>query len=306
MGENKKGCREYFGERLKSLRAEKGISQKVLADELGISKGAVSFYETCQNAPDIEILEAVSKYFGVSYAYLLGRTPNKTTNPELQAVCEYTGLSEKAVENIRSITHSGDNANILLERDEFRSIVTMLNKIKTIAVGQRYYNEIIVPNIESNYLLDSLFDGGEFNNHAKLLSNITYATSQLIECQFSDKTSVGISMIEYPQNWNSVYNEKLVLAEYQFTEHIIRNMINDIKNNTTSDNECFKEFGDQLGDNFDYLLLNLQSNLEYASNHYTGDKLDKRKQELQEDIELLDKFIKFYNEHYRKDGENNG
>lgn len=97
---SEKRCKDYFGERLKSLRNEKGISQKVLADELGISKGAVSFYETCQNTPDIEILDAVSKYFNVSYDYLLGRTPNKTTNTELKAVCEYTGLTENSVNTI--------------------------------------------------------------------------------------------------------------------------------------------------------------------------------------------------------------
>ncbi len=128
MDENKKGCREYFGERLKSLRAEKGISQKVLADELGISKGAVSFYETCQNAPDIEILEAVSNYFKVSYDYLLGRTLNKTVNANLKEVCDYTGLSEKAIEIICRISKSPDflysNAlNLILSSPYFALLI---------------------------------------------------------------------------------------------------------------------------------------------------------------------------------------
>lgn len=103
-----KSCREYFGERLKALRAEKGISQKVLADKLGVSKGAVSFYETCQNAPDIEVLEKVSNYFGVSYDYLLGRTSTKTTDTNKAGAADYLRISEKAVNNILGITLSSD------------------------------------------------------------------------------------------------------------------------------------------------------------------------------------------------------
>lgn len=125
---NEKRCKDYFGERLKSLRNEKGISQKVLADELGISKGAVSFYETCQNTPDIEILDAVSKYFNVSYDYLLGRTENKTAAPKLKAVCDYTRLSEKAIEIICAISKSPDSLysyalNLILSSPKFAAWV---------------------------------------------------------------------------------------------------------------------------------------------------------------------------------------
>ncbi len=105
MGNPKeKSCKYFFGERLRQLRNEKGLSQEALAKDLGISKGSLGFYETCKNTPDIEILDTVSKYFDVSLDYLLGRSTNKTTDTQLQAVCKYTGLSEIAIEIIQGNT----------------------------------------------------------------------------------------------------------------------------------------------------------------------------------------------------------
>ncbi|MBR3791664.1 MAG: helix-turn-helix transcriptional regulator, partial [Clostridia bacterium] len=39
----------------------------------------------------------IARYYGVSTDYLLGNSPNPTTDEKLQGVCKYTGLSEKAV-----------------------------------------------------------------------------------------------------------------------------------------------------------------------------------------------------------------
>ncbi|MDE5994781.1 MAG: helix-turn-helix domain-containing protein, partial [Oscillospiraceae bacterium] len=105
----KKSCKEFFGERLKLLRAQKGISQEALAKKLGISKGSLGFYETCKNTPDIEVLNAVSNFFNVSLDYLLGYTENPTNDTDLQAVCNYTDLSEKAVKSLLMAKNIGND-----------------------------------------------------------------------------------------------------------------------------------------------------------------------------------------------------
>ncbi len=295
---------EIFGKRLRRLRENRNLTQAQLAKKFNISRTTLGYYESAERTPDIVTLDRIAKFFEVPLDFLMGY--NDAQNKENSSICDSLGISEKSVENIRSVVQSGSNANILLEYDGFKDIVELLNKIKTITVGQRYYNERVFPNIENNYILDCLFNNSEFQAHIKLLSYIKYATSQIIERQFGDDISISISVIESPTNCNNLYNEKLVLTEYQFTEHIIRTMINDIKNDTTTDNDRFIEFDNQIGDSLDYLRLTLQSNLEDAPNHYTREELGKRKQEIQEDIEILDKFIKFYNEHYRKDSEGNG
>lgn len=60
-----------------NLRAEKGITQKEVESELGISKGLVSHYETGRNALSLDVLYKYANYFDVSTDYILGRTNEK-------------------------------------------------------------------------------------------------------------------------------------------------------------------------------------------------------------------------------------
>lgn len=64
-----------FGERIKGLRSEAGLSQSQLCKELNLKQTRLSSYETGQNMPSVEILESLADYFGVTVDYLLGRSP---------------------------------------------------------------------------------------------------------------------------------------------------------------------------------------------------------------------------------------
>lgn len=90
-------CLKIFGLRLKGLREERGISQRELAEIIGISKGAVYYYESDGRAPDIVTLEKISDCFNVSTDYLLGRTNARTKKPLLRSICDKTGLSDKSI-----------------------------------------------------------------------------------------------------------------------------------------------------------------------------------------------------------------
>lgn len=61
-----------FGQRLKTLRIHANISQKVLAERLGISKSSVSSYESGFRLPSYHILMRIARIFNVSTDYLLG------------------------------------------------------------------------------------------------------------------------------------------------------------------------------------------------------------------------------------------
>ena len=63
---------EKFTERLKELRQEKGLSQRQLAKETGISKSAIGFWETGERVPNAQAVVVLAKYFGVTSDYLLG------------------------------------------------------------------------------------------------------------------------------------------------------------------------------------------------------------------------------------------
>lgn len=61
----------YFAEKLKSLRAEKKVSQEKLAQYLNVSFQAVSKWETGNTYPDITLLPDIARFFGVSIDDLL-------------------------------------------------------------------------------------------------------------------------------------------------------------------------------------------------------------------------------------------
>ena len=61
-----------MNERLKLLRKEKGVSQKVVAKEIGVTLSAYSNYEQGIREPSNQILINLCKYYNVSADFLLG------------------------------------------------------------------------------------------------------------------------------------------------------------------------------------------------------------------------------------------
>lgn len=60
-----------IADRIQHLRKSKGISQEELADKIGVSRQAVSKWESEQTTPDIEKVILMSDYFEVTTDYIL-------------------------------------------------------------------------------------------------------------------------------------------------------------------------------------------------------------------------------------------
>ncbi len=67
-----------FGEKLKTMRKEAGMTQKELADRLGITKSVVSYYELQERTPSPDVLIRLAGIFHVTTDYLLGIDQRKT------------------------------------------------------------------------------------------------------------------------------------------------------------------------------------------------------------------------------------
>lgn len=65
---------DTLSRRLRELREETGLSQALLAEELGVSRGSISYYENGDRTPDVDFLSKAKEYFGVDYEYLLGES----------------------------------------------------------------------------------------------------------------------------------------------------------------------------------------------------------------------------------------
>ena len=68
--------------RLKDLREDSDIPQRVIAEYLGIRQNTYSQYENGQRQIPLEMLVKLSEYFSVSSDYILGITDVKKPYPK--------------------------------------------------------------------------------------------------------------------------------------------------------------------------------------------------------------------------------
>lgn len=68
-----------FGQKLKTLRLNAGLTQAQLASKLSLSKANISKYESDTIQPNFEALGVISSLFGVSVDYLLGKEEKPAT-----------------------------------------------------------------------------------------------------------------------------------------------------------------------------------------------------------------------------------
>lgn len=61
-----------FPERLKTLRESRGLKQEDFAEQLGVARASLSYYESGKRTPDIHFLSKVCEVTGCSSDYLLG------------------------------------------------------------------------------------------------------------------------------------------------------------------------------------------------------------------------------------------
>lgn len=76
--------------RLKELRLNKGISQKEIADYLGVTVASYSLYERGNREPNVATLKKIAEYYGVSLDYLTENTDYfyVGSNPPIDAVVD--------------------------------------------------------------------------------------------------------------------------------------------------------------------------------------------------------------------------
>ena len=69
-----------LGQKISTLRKEKGITQEGLSERLGVSPQAVSKWENDISSPDISLLVELAEILGVSVDQLLSREEKKTVH----------------------------------------------------------------------------------------------------------------------------------------------------------------------------------------------------------------------------------
>ena len=76
-----------FEEKLMDLRKKAAMSQEELADRLGVSRQAVSRWESGSSYPDMEMIPAIANYFHVSIDELFGYHNDRAK--KIQEILDY-------------------------------------------------------------------------------------------------------------------------------------------------------------------------------------------------------------------------
>ena len=120
--ETKNTCEQVFGKRLKELRKEHGCTIEQFADMVGISKSTLGYYENDKRMPDIEILARIANVLNVNADYLIGRTNTTAQKGKMKTVCEFTGLSDQAVEYLTELVENRDYAKLSVINHLFKEL----------------------------------------------------------------------------------------------------------------------------------------------------------------------------------------
>lgn len=116
-------------QRIKHLLATRDIKQKDLAEAVGVVSNTVSYWVSGVRTPTTEQLPAIAKYFNVSIDYLFGLQKEPTTDKDLNFVCEYTGLNQKATMILRMISLLNESRIQLLNNiieSEYKTILEQM------------------------------------------------------------------------------------------------------------------------------------------------------------------------------------
>ena len=89
-----------FGVILKKLRTRSGMTQKELAEKIGVTKSVISYYELRDRSPSPEVVIKLANIFHVSVDYLLGREAKQNS------MIDISGLSDEDIAVVRTVAEA--------------------------------------------------------------------------------------------------------------------------------------------------------------------------------------------------------
>lgn len=263
------------------------LSDKKQAEQMGIPYATFVKYKGDNAECPASAIVKIAEYYNVSTDYLLGRTNNPSQDMKLRKSCDYMGISQRSGENIRAVTQSGGNVDILLESDEFKDIVDLLNTIKIILSATQFFR-VRIDELSNNCINElNVETGGEL-----VLLEEMYGKA--IAAAITRPASKRSTYISGYRN----YKDQLILAEYDLTEKVIRKLIDNIENNDPVDYVLFTKYDIDVERNLEETLSNLQDELTQAPTQFEGEEHSKRQDEIQNNIKSVKALIDFHNKKY--------
>lgn len=136
-----------LGEKIRTLRKSKNISQEVLANYLGVSFQAVSKWEKGETLPDVTLIPAIACFFEVSTDELFDFNRLETEQKVLKLCCEIAAYrnerpeeAEKAYRDLLKQYPGNDivMANLLYVLQNLNKHEETINMCKTVIAATSY------------------------------------------------------------------------------------------------------------------------------------------------------------------------
>ena len=106
MPEQKKPKEAQYYDHPLNIRLGTLVNKKNIAEfskALGVTQDAVRQWQAGYTMPKVDRLGEIADFFGVSLDFLLGKTETPSPNIEMQAIANYTGLSEQAINILHTL-----------------------------------------------------------------------------------------------------------------------------------------------------------------------------------------------------------
>lgn len=195
-----------FRELVDKEKSRESIAKKMTEQGLNCNTSTITKHYNGDRTISTEYVIKYAKYFGVSTDYLLGLSDVATTNIEIKAICEYTGLSELSLK-----------------------VLNICNQIKQLESDIYKYGYIDVINflLEKTYKNDNLF-----NTLHKLMNNSF--SNKVFGFEIEDKI-MELSLKTNEDVYNMIYDNGTIIvgSAYRnhivdYAEHLCSNLIHDL------------------------------------------------------------------------------
>lgn len=208
-----------LGERISTIRKEKGLSQEAFGNELNVTRQTVSKWELDQAYPEVNKLIEISKKYNVSIEWLIGNQENRNSSDD---------LTEKQLQTVETIFNQYLDKKPERQYKKYVKYIFFIF-ILIILFGWGNYLKMKMEMLESkqNYLINQFNDLEDYIDNE--LKNIEDSITELLKNQNSYYYSNVIEIIDYDHQTNqATLHVELILKE----EKNNANIKIEINNNT--------------------------------------------------------------------------
>ena len=145
-----------IGDRIRALRKEKGLTQKELAQKLGVSASMIGQYETSVRKPKFETVEKIADALGINIMEIVDMSPVSPSLNEALSIIYNLDKSLKPRKQGKTIILSDD------EKSQFKKAAELFNNVHDELQNSSFFINLML------YVYISTFD--ELNFDGKRLA----------------------------------------------------------------------------------------------------------------------------------------